>query len=734
MAISIERTHAVRARPGLRLAGRSWSWQWPGLAGVLAVAACLNVLRLWNEGYANTYYAATVRSMLTSWHNFFYASFDPGGFVTVDKPPLGFWIQTASARLLGFHGWSLLLPQALAGIASVAVLFFLIRRSLGPVAGLLAALALAVSPISVATSRNNTIDSQLVLTSLFATWAVLKAAESGRVRFLLLGMALVGLGFNIKTLEALLVLPALIAVYCFTARAGWRKRVVHLAAAGVVLAVVSLSWMTAVDLTPASQRPYIGSSQHNSELELALGYNGIQRLLGQSGGPGSNSRQQAADRALADRAAPTAGVASAAATDAGGQVGGPQPAAGGASSGGPGGTGENGPAGVFRLLDAQLGGQIDWLIPVALLGLLAAWRLNPRRHRFDPARQTLIVFGLWFLTCAGFFSKALFFHRYYLSMMAPAVAALFGISGVALWRSYRGERLRGWLLPIALAVAAGVQVYILRPYTGWNGWLTPIVVAPCVIAALVLAAARLQLRLRLPAKALASAAAIGVLALLVAPAVWAGETVRSNTAAGGIPSAGPAVRSAFGFGGPSAPPPIAATSRADDGQGTPIDATVADGGFAASSGDGFLSGAAPVANGGPGGPGGVSKQLEQFLLANQGSARYLVAVSSAGQAEQLILDTGKPVMALGGFSGGDPILTLRSFIGLVKRGDVRYIMLGGMRGPGGGSSEIGAWVQSHGTQVSAGQLQSGSMGSDSAATTVGFGGQLYDLAGAAAGS
>src|SRR5579885_2419034 len=303
MTLSMERSWGARPRERLRLAVLRPPWQWPALAAVLAVAAALNLIAISREGYANGYYAAAVRSMLQSWHNFFFVAFDPGGFVTIDKPPLGFWVQTASAKLFGFHGWSLLLPQALAGVLSVAVLFFIVRRRFGNVAALLAALALALTPISVATNRNNTIDSQLVLTSLLAAWATLKATERGSLRWLLLAMALVGLGFNIKTLEAFLVLPALILVYLVAAPVGWRRRILQLAAAGVVLLAVSLAWVVTVDLIPASQRPYVGSSQHNSELELALGYNGLQRLLG-----GSNNAPKASG------APPTASGTAASAT------------------------------------------------------------------------------------------------------------------------------------------------------------------------------------------------------------------------------------------------------------------------------------------------------------------------------------------------------------------------------------------------------------------------------------
>src|SRR3954447_3716879 len=307
------------------------------LAAVLAVAAALNGIGLANEGYANVYYAAAVRSMLRSWHNFFFVAYDPGGFVTVDKPPLGFWIQTISAKIFGFHGWSILLPQALAGVASVALLYYLVRRVWGPLAGFVAGLALAITPISVVTNRNNTIDSLLVLTLLGAAWAVTKAIESGHhpLRWLLLGGVLVGLGFNIKMLEAYLALPALWLMYLVVARSRPLARLGHLALAIVVMLVVSFSWATAVQLTPAAERPYVGSSQTNSVFELALGYNGLQRLFGNAFGRGASSTDVSVSALLSNT-----------------------------TTGGVGGVSENGAKGLLRLLDTQLGGQIGWLLPL----------------------------------------------------------------------------------------------------------------------------------------------------------------------------------------------------------------------------------------------------------------------------------------------------------------------------------------------------------------------------------
>src|SRR6266568_7171199 len=212
------------------------------LVGVMLISIFMNFYQLGQNGFGNLYYTAGVRSMLDNWHNFFFVSYDPGGFVTLDKPPLGFWLQVASAKIFGFTPFSLLLPQALAGVLSVALLYHLVRRHFGVTAGLLAALALALSPISIVTNRNNTVDSTLALTLLLGAWAVLRAAETGRLRWLLLCAAIVGIGFNIKMLEAYLVVPAFGLLYLLAAPLSLWKRVGQLALAGVVLLVISLSW------------------------------------------------------------------------------------------------------------------------------------------------------------------------------------------------------------------------------------------------------------------------------------------------------------------------------------------------------------------------------------------------------------------------------------------------------------------------------------------------------------
>jgi len=242
------------------------------------LSAILNFANIGIEGYANTFYAAGVKSMMMNFKNFFFASFDPAGFVTIDKPPFGFWLQTISAKIFGFSGWSIILPQALAGVISVWVIYHLVKRSFGNSAGLIAALCLAVTPIFVASSRNNTIDNLLVLSLVLACWALLIAAEKGKVRYLILSLVIVGIGFNIKMVEAYLVAPAIYITYLLSSALPFKKKIKHLVLGSVVLLVVSLSWAIITDLVPTANRPFIGSSTNNTVMELIIGHNGLQRI------------------------------------------------------------------------------------------------------------------------------------------------------------------------------------------------------------------------------------------------------------------------------------------------------------------------------------------------------------------------------------------------------------------------------------------------------------------------
>jgi 4-amino-4-deoxy-L-arabinose transferase-like glycosyltransferase len=696
-----------------RAPARSSLWSRLALVAIMVIAIILNFYQLGQSGYANAYYAASVRSMLDSLHNFFFVSLDPGGFVTIDKPPLGFWLQTISAKIFGFSAFSILLPQALAGVLSVALLYHLVRRRFGVVAGLLAALALAISPISVATNRNNTIDSTLTLVLLLGAWAVFRAAETGKLRWLLLTAVAIGLGFNVKMMEAYLVVPAYGLLYLLAAPHSLWKRIWHLALAAVLMLTLSLAWMVAVDLTPSSQRPWVGSTQNNSEISLAIGYNGVQRLLGQFGGGPRGGNQ--------NNTSNTNSVNSSNNTNT--NTGMPQPATNGSANGGtmpqfprngdgtpPGGGGGMGGGGMFgtgtagplRLFQESLGGQIAWLLPAAILGAIAlAWQRRPRLRQ-DRQQQSLVVWGVWLLTMSVFFSIAGFFHPYYLTIMAPAIAALFGIGAVTMWHDFRYAGWKGWLLPVALIATAAEQIYILSNYPTWGQWLIPIISVLCIASALVLLVLRLAWRGNLNVgriRTLIPLVSIALLSLTVAPAAWSAVTV-IQYGAQDLPSAGPSQQGGFGGGASANRNDSTNADRNANGGGNP--------------------------GGGPGNN-GSNTQLIAYLEAHQGSARYLVATASSQQADSIILATNKPVMALGGFSGSDPILTTSQLASLVKNGTIRYFLInsGGFGGPGGGQqSSLTNWITQNCTVVPSSQWQSASSTTSGGSGSSG-GNQLY---------
>jgi 4-amino-4-deoxy-L-arabinose transferase-like glycosyltransferase len=572
------------------------TWYKLALVAVILLGLFLDFFQLDQQGYGNLYYAAAVKSMLLNWHNFFFVSFDPAGFVTVDKPPLGFWIQVLSAKLFGFSPLSLMLPQALAGVLSVALLTHLVRRTFGPLAGLIAGLTLALTPISVVTNRNNIVDSLLVLTVLLAAWAIIIATETGRLRWLLLCAGIVGLGFNIKMLEAYLVLPAFALLYLLAAPLRWRTKIAHLAFAAVVLLIISLSWLVTVDLIPAFQRPYVGSSGNNSEISLAFGYNGLARIFGFTGLRSTfslQSQSQSALTSLQNMVGPS-------------ETGSPSP---------------------VRLLNDQLGGQISWLLPLAVLGILGlAWQKRPKMP-LDKSQQGLILWSVWFLTQAIFFSVAEFFHLYYMVMLAPSLCALTGIGIATMWQDYKQGSWRRWLLPIAFLVTAAVQIRLLFAFPEWSLWLTPIILVISLIVVAILLVARFLTQNRLK-RILGPLAALGFIALLLAPATWSAVSVAQNYS-NPFPIAGP------------------------EPQQTPLAKLITEYDNAVSHPDPALS---------------------NYLAAHQGNARYIVATSDAITAAFIIIQTGKPVMAYGGFEGLDHIVTLERMIDLIHQGQVRYVL------------------------------------------------------------
>jgi len=687
--VTTELVHALPVRRPLvrQLAAKR---HWVPLAGVLTLAACLDFWSLSQNGYANTYYAGAVRSMLKSWHNFFFVSFDPGGLVSVDKPPLALWLQAASAKVFGFSSFSILLPEALAGVGAVWLLYLLVARYFGRVAGLVAALALAVSPVSVSVNRDNNPDALLALLLVASVYFGARAVESGRLRWLVGAAVMVGLAFNTKMLAAMVVVPGIGLAYLVLPRLRWRVRFVHLAVAAVVLVAVSGAWIAAVDLTPAADRPYVGSTTDNSALSLAFDYNGLGRVTGQTGG-----------------------------TSSGGGIG-------GAFSGTP---------GVLRLLNDALGDQAAWLLPLAIVGGLSALGFALRR-RNRPELGLLTVAGGWFAAAAVVFSLSSgIIHTYYLSALAPATSVLVGVGLVSLWRDARRGRL--WLaLPLAaIGLTAWLEISLLRR-TGYLPWIQPLVISGAAVAAVVLAALAFPaLRSKRLRRVLATAAlglAGGV--FLVAPAAWS-ETTLEAPVNGVFPGAGPDFVSGLtsgsgssfafgrgrpggvggpggggrrpGFGGGFAPPARGGSFTPPAGgppTGTRGFSPPARGGFGAGSGSTDISAALTYVN-----SHGATKRFALIVSSEQEAASYVIK--------------GDSIASMGGFTGRETVLTTSYLARLVRSGEARYFLLGGNGGfgPGGSSNAAASTIESACLQVSSSAWSS----STSSSAT------LYDCSGGA---
>jgi 4-amino-4-deoxy-L-arabinose transferase-like glycosyltransferase len=650
------------------------------LGAILLLSIFMNFFQLGQNGYGNLYYAAGVRSMADSWHNFFFVSFDPGGFVTIDKPAFGFWLQTLSTKIFGFTPFSIFLPQAICGVLAVLLLYYLVCRHFGVVAGLVAALALAVTPISVVTDRNNTIDGTLALVLLLAAWAVIHAAETGKLRWLLLSAVFVGLGFNIKMSEAYLVVPALVMTYLLCAPRKIWTRIWHLLLALVVMLAISLSWAVAVDLTPAAQRPYVGSTQDNSELSLAFGYNGLSRL--HIGGNNGGRNPRSADATQRNRTTTAASPTSTGSTttgqttppaNTGNTPNPPQQFQGGGNTPNPpqqfqgagGNPFQTDAAGPFRLFSPSLGGQIAWLLPFALLGIVAiAWR---RRFNFQRDRQqlSLVLWGFWLLTMATFFTLDGNFHQYYMTEMAPGLSAMVGIGMVTMWHDYRSSNWRGWLLPIALLITAAAQMYMLLSYPAYASWLIPFISTLTLLVVTTLIFFRLRLLPRLMESPFRIANVIvgaGLFALLVAPSIWAGYSVIHNTESS-FPTAGPNAQANF------AVFPTGNRNNQNTGDSRTGNTRTNRQNRTTNQFAGFGGGEETQAD----------ASLISYLEANQGSTKYLLATPSSNTADSIILATNKPVMAMGGFGGSDPILTTSDLQALIQNNTVRFFLINASR-------------------------------------------------------
>ncbi|OXM13244.1 4-amino-4-deoxy-L-arabinose transferase [Paenibacillus herberti] len=668
------------------------------LMAAVLMAAFLNLYGIWDETYSNTYYTTAVGSMLQSWENFFYGSLDSAGSVTIDKPPLVFWIQAAFAYVFGLHGWSVILPQALAGIALVPLIYLCVKPTFGSLAARFAAFAMAFTPVGVAVARTNNIDAMLVFVLLLAAWFLLRGIRQNRISSLVIAFALIGVGFNMKMLQAYMVLPAFYLLYVLGVQLKVKKKYAVLAGSTALMLLISVSWAVIVDSIPADKRPYIGSSETNSVMELAFGYNGVSRLTGDRGGAGGQppSASVPGQPQAGDGTAPR---------DGGGESGvrnggwGTAPAGGGG-----GGMFATGTVGPLRLFQQELSGQASWLLPFALLSALAL--LLSFRWRGMNAKHKETLFWLaWLVPVGGFFSIAGFFHPYYLIMLAPPVAALAGAGASYMWAKYReSASWQAWLLPSSIAITALFQWFILQTYESTIGIGWSIAVAGLgLLVALVLAVQNGRER-----GAVKVAALTGLAAMLIGPAYWSATPIVYGQDAM-IPAAGPT----SGFGGGMGRIALQGMGGVQQG-GIGMERPSQQGGVGdAQSGgiDGRLPGEMGMfpSDGGmrPGqgrGNTGVDQGLLDYLRKNQ-STEYLLAVPNYNTAAPYIVDEKEKVVILHGFQNSDPVYDEEKLEELVRSGGVKYFLVIGT----GSNSDLIAWIKKNGNVINASEYTTGSI-------------------------
>lgn len=659
----------VKARPDVTdapaggrtdIARRLWrgraddpAWARPALIGLLGLTAFLYLWTLSESGWGNSFYAAAAQAGSESWKAFFFGSSDAANAITVDKTPLALWPMALSVRIFGLSSWSILAPQALEGVAAVALLVVTVRRTTrSAAAGLLAGLVLALTPVAVLMFRFDNPDALLVLLMIGSVYATLRALESPRaLRWIALGGALVGLAFLTKMLQAFLVLPPLALVYAIAAPIAFRKRIGHLLVAFAAMIATAGWWVAIVSLWPADSRPFIGGSQNNSILELTLGYNGFGRLTGNEVG----------------------------------------------SVGGGTTTGSMwGETGILRMFSSDMGGQIAWLLPAALLLLAGGLWLTRRTPRTDPVRAGLSVWGGWLLVTALTFSfMAGIFHAYYTVALAPAIAAIIGIGVWLIWQ-HRTSLVATFVGTATVAATASLAFALLGRTPDFVPWLRWVILIAGLAAAVAVAAIRF-----LPQRLAAALAAAAILTSLAGPTAYSLQTM-STAHTGSIVSAGPSTGGGFGgMGGGGFGTPPGQTGQAPTGGTTaqaPIGGTAGGptGGTGGASTGGLLSGSTSTA------------EITSMLQDDASSYTWAAAAVGSNSASGYQLASEEPVMAIGGFNGSDPSPTLAEFEQYVANGQIHYFIAGGgFGGFGGGqsggssaSSEIAAWVEANFTAQS----------------------------------
>ena len=703
------------------------AWARPVLIGIAAVAAFLYAWNITQAGLA-PFYSVAVKSMSESWKAFFYGAFDPKATITIDKLAGSFLPQALSARIFGFHPWSLALPQVIEGVISVLVMYRVVRRWAGVMPGLLAAALFTLTPIAASMFGHSMEDGALTLCLVLAADAYQRAVMEARLRSLIWSGVWVGLGFQAKMMQAWMILPALAIGYLIAAPAPLRRRIGQLSVAGVVMLAVSLSWIALYTFTPASDRPYVDGSTDNSAAAMVFGYNGLERFGisipgAVTSGPGVSAGRGGAGGGQPSGTGPVlapGGTGSGTGSSATGSS--PPGGTGTGSTGTGGGAAATGAPAAFqrtagssfgqgwtKLLGSDYGPEIGWLYPLAILALIFGLLWTWRARRTDQVRAGFVMWGIWLLTVGLIFSKmSTIPHTAYMSSLAPPLAALSAAGLVMFWRYYRAGDARGWMLPVAVAAELAWAVFLWRDYGGFLPWVRTAAIVAGVIAIVVMVMTKLTRRAR--GRLATAGLTVGVVAALAAPSAWAASVL--DTRYGGSSfnaSAGPAGAMGGGAtvgGAGGAPASGQASGQARDEF---IERFRGDGGYRSSAGRyGRRTGDRGFGGGGAGGILGSTtalsaseRELYDYVSAHRDGASYLMAVSSWSEASPYILSTGQEVMPMGGFSGSVPEPTLARVKELVSSGQLRFFLLSGSGGAAGGgfggggttAQTIASWVQ-----------------------------------------
>ncbi|MFE2322067.1 ArnT family glycosyltransferase [Streptomyces sp. NPDC059441] len=675
-------------------------WVRPAFLGLLVATGLLYLYNLSASGYANSFYSAAVQAGSQSWKALFFGSLDSANAITVDKPPASLWPMALSVRIFGLSSWAILVPEVLMGVATVGVLYGALRRRFSPAAGLIAGAVLALTPVAALMFRFNNPDAMLALLMTVTIYCVVRALEDGRTKWLVWAGVAIGFAFLAKTLQAFLILPPLAVVYAVCAPVRLKKRFAQLGLSAVAMVVAGGWWVAIVELWPASSRPYIGGSQNNSFLELTFGYNGLGRING----------------------------------DETGSVGG----------GGGGGTGQWGETGWNRMFNSEIGSQIAWLLPAALILFVAGIVLTRKARRTDLTRSSFLAWGGALLMTAIIFSyMAGIFHQYYTVALAPYIAAVVGMGVTVLWE----ERSKVWvsftLAGAVTATAAWGYVLLNRTptYLPWLKWL--VLIGGLAGALGLIFAAKLGRQLALAAVGLSFVASVA------GPTAYTLSTVNSGHT-GSIVTAGPAGASMMGGrgGGPGGGGgggtrggfPGGGNTQGQNQQGgngttqqgggmgqPPTGGTGGTGGFPGQNQQGNgntqgqnqqggMPGGGAMGEGGMGGGGvggllngaTVGSAAKKLLETNADDYTWAAAAIGSQNSASYQLATGKPVMAIGGFNGTDPSPTLAQFKKYVTDGKIHYFISGGGMGGGGNSSttstssQISSWVTANFKKVTVG--------------------------------